>query len=377
MLLLAAATLDSGLATINVRPAAATPASGTFNVRDFGAVGDATTDDTAAFQAAIDNATAAARDLPFEGFSLQSRAELFIPRGHYRLTRTLTLPRLAPDLRGESRPVLRMDDAAQDIIFGSAVWRWQATGLHLAGGKNQLHVGNNNTDRGQILIADCTFTASAGAAIRLLEPSRELQPPRVGKLAAHRGAPTHELRLFGGSFSTHVAIRDVVFEECVQALVNWADWTTLDNAWITTARAMPNDTAVIENHDRLFATNVLGVPHEERGPGSQQRWCAARALRRNSRRQFSAALLGAVARSRAAAAATGSTTTRIARAAAPSWRAPSASAARATGWAGSGTSRRSRATSCGRRTRTSTCASASRTTRRRCRRTRASSRAAR
>ena len=81
----------------------------TFNVRDFGAVGDATTDDTAAFQAAIDNATAAARDLPFEGFSLQSRAELFIPRGHYRLTRTLTLPRLAPDLRGESRPVLRMD----------------------------------------------------------------------------------------------------------------------------------------------------------------------------------------------------------------------------------------------------------------------------
>ena len=123
MLLLAAATLDSGLATINVRPAAATPASGTFNVRDFGAVGDATTDDTAAFQAAIDNATAAARDLPFQGFSLQSRAELFIPRGHYRLTRTLTLARLAPDLRGESRPVLRMDDAAQDIIFGSAVWR--------------------------------------------------------------------------------------------------------------------------------------------------------------------------------------------------------------------------------------------------------------
>ena len=106
----------------------------TFNVRDFGAVGDATTDDTAAFQAAIDNATAAARDLPFEGFSLQSRAELFIPRGLYRLTRTLTLARLAPDLRGESRPVLRMDDAAQDIIFGSAVWRWQATGLHLAGG---------------------------------------------------------------------------------------------------------------------------------------------------------------------------------------------------------------------------------------------------
>ena len=46
----------------------------------------------------------------------------------------------------------------------------------------------------------------------------------------------------------------------------------MDAVWITTAMAMPNDTSVIENHDRLWMRNVLGVPHEVRGPGSRQRW---------------------------------------------------------------------------------------------------------
>ena len=35
---------------------------------------------------------------------------------------------------------------------------------------------------------------------------------------------------------------------------------------------MPNDTAVIENYDRLWMSNVLGVPREVRGGGSRQRW---------------------------------------------------------------------------------------------------------
>ena len=46
----------------------------------------------------------------------------------------------------------------------------------------------------------------------------------------------------------------------------------MDNAWITTSPSMPNDTAVIENHDRLFASHVLGVPRESNGNASKQRW---------------------------------------------------------------------------------------------------------
>ena len=164
---------------------------------------------------------------------------------------------MPPDIRGEARPILHMNDSATDIIFGSQIVRWKASGLQFLGGRNQLHVGNNNTDKGQIIINDCSFDYASGAAIRLLEPSRSLQPPNVGKPADRRGPPTHRLENFHGSFSTHVAISESVFSSA-QVLINWADWTR----WIppdTTAPSMPNDTAVIENHDRTWLSNVLGV----------------------------------------------------------------------------------------------------------------------
>jgi len=257
-----------------------------FDVRAYGAVGDGVTDDTAAIQRCIDDATNATHSIayhPVVGFPkvVSSRAEVYVPRGHYLLSKTLVLHSfdthasayyMPPNLRGEARAILHMNNSVDDIVFGSQVIRWQVAGLTFLGGLNHLHVGNNNTDQGQIIISDCSFDYAAGAAVRLLEPSRELQPASVGKPSHRRGAPTHTLANFSGSFSTHVVIRDSVFTECVQVLINWADWTSLESVWITTAVAMPNDTAVIENHDRLWMSNVLGVPHEARGPGSLQRW---------------------------------------------------------------------------------------------------------
>lgn len=63
------------------------------NIRDFGAVGDGVTDDTAAIQAAIDSvgdtqvgASGAFRDVARKGITL------FVPEGCYRTTATLTIP---------------------------------------------------------------------------------------------------------------------------------------------------------------------------------------------------------------------------------------------------------------------------------------------
>lgn len=264
------------------------PATDTaFNVRKYGAVGDGVTDDTAAIQRCIDDATNATlsivRYTPAVGVPavVSSRAEVYVPRGHYLLTETLVLHSfnthadsyyMPPNLRGEARAILHMNNTGSDIVFGSQLFRWQVSGLTFLGGRNHLHIGNNNTDQGQILVSDCSFDFAASAAIRLLEPSRELQPASVGKPHHRRGPPTHALTNFSGSFSTHVAIRECVFTECAQVLINWADWTSMDAVWITSATAMPDDTAVIENHDRLWMSNVLGVPHEVRGPASGQRW---------------------------------------------------------------------------------------------------------
>jgi hypothetical protein len=54
------------------------------NVKDFGAVGDGTTDDTAAIQAAIDSLS------PFNPF-VTDGGEVYIPRGRYRLTASIDL----------------------------------------------------------------------------------------------------------------------------------------------------------------------------------------------------------------------------------------------------------------------------------------------
>ena len=45
-------------------------------------------------------------------------------------------------------------------------------------------------------------------------------------------------------YSTQLTIRDCKFIGCNQVLVNWADWTTVEDCWITTAPNMRNDTAV-------------------------------------------------------------------------------------------------------------------------------------
>ncbi len=249
--------------------------SGLFNVRRFGAKGDGAADDTAAVQRAIDAAAASAIVVTVPGVhdAVVSRATVFFPHGRYRLTRTLHLPARPPDLMGFGRPLLEMRDNTSDLAFGAEVWRWRARGLTFVGGRNQLHVGNNNTDKGQILIDDCTFVASAGAAIRLLEPSYENWPAAVGMHPGRRGSPKHDLVKFSGSFSTHVAVSRCVFQGCSQVLVNWADWTTVDKSWVTTSETQPLDSAVFENHDRLFLSDILGVPRESgHSAAARQRW---------------------------------------------------------------------------------------------------------
>jgi hypothetical protein len=63
-----------------------------------------------------------------------------------------------------------------------------------------------------------------------------------------------------GSFSTQFTLRDAKFVNCNQALINWCDWSTVTDVWITTAPDMPPNTAVFENWNRLFIKRVVGVP---------------------------------------------------------------------------------------------------------------------
>eukprot|EP01048_Picozoa_sp_COSAG05_P012127 COSAG05_NODE_1193_length_5569_cov_3.034552_5_plen_54_part_00 len=39
-----------------------------------------------------------------------------------------------------------------------------------------------------------------------------------------------------------------------QVLVNWGDWTSVEDIWVTTSPRMTPNTAVFENWDRLYLT---------------------------------------------------------------------------------------------------------------------------
>ena len=82
--------------------------TGIYNVRDYGAVGDGVTDDTAAFQAAITAATAG--------------GVIYAPAGDYKITANLniTWPKLCV-LRGDGSKLTRLLDYRTDVSTGGLV----------------------------------------------------------------------------------------------------------------------------------------------------------------------------------------------------------------------------------------------------------------
>ena len=52
-----------------------------------------------------------------------------------------------------------------------------------------------------------------------------------------------------------------------------ADWTTIEKCWVTSSFTQTKDTAVFENHNRLFLSGILGVPRETGlTAASRERW---------------------------------------------------------------------------------------------------------
>ena len=122
--------------------------------------------------------------------------------------------------------------------------------------------------------------ATAGAAIHIVGPDCQGCPIGVGNCPGAGPASTTgavdplcaRVRWpQSGSYSSQVVIRDCIFKECDQAVVNWADWATFSDSWISSSCAM-QDKAVIENHDRLFISNICGVPCGDRWNETHTRW---------------------------------------------------------------------------------------------------------
>ena len=61
-----------------------------------------------------------------------------------------------------------------------------------------------------------------------------------------------------------------------QVLVNWGDWTSVEDIWITTSPRMTPNTAVFENWDRLYVKRVLAVAGNHYEQSRQVAWFRTR-----------------------------------------------------------------------------------------------------
>jgi hypothetical protein len=274
-------------------PAAPTP--GLFVVTAFGADPSGQRDSTQAVQQAFYNATAqmAAHDGPHGfGTGVVFEPEVRFPAGHYKISDTINLSNVRPSdlgqkdcgalgndttwcyftllrVTGEGLATVEQLDESRDVFAGAVVARLTFSFMNLRGGRNQLNVGNNNTDQGFIKVNDCTFEHATAAAIKIVGPSCQGCPVGVDDCPNTTCPPDPNPQT--GSYSSQVIVTDCVFSRNFQTLIVWSDWAVLRDSWISTSCNL-TDGAVIENHDKLFISNILGVPCNRRGNASKQRW---------------------------------------------------------------------------------------------------------
>ena len=149
----------------------------TVSVKDFGAVGDGTTNDTAAIQAAIDAIAAA------------GGGAVLVPRGNYRLQSTLTIPGLVRLVGEGAGRVAQPVQAASTVFswYGGAAEMvrlgWQA-GVRVGGGIESIRLDGRALatqclsfkDIQQTVVSDIVLTGATSAALYMTNTALAADP---------------------------------------------------------------------------------------------------------------------------------------------------------------------------------------------------------
>ena len=150
------------------------------NVKDFGATGNGTTDDTQAFQNALDQL--------YRNTSTEFRKQLYVPTGHYRIAGTLRIPSYAI-LDGESQvgtvllvnsstielqssngtqnTAFESTDRPTDVLVRNLTFRFTTGTIDLTGIKDSIFEAV--TFQGPLTNLSLAAAASSGAALVTLE----------------------------------------------------------------------------------------------------------------------------------------------------------------------------------------------------------------
>ena len=233
----------SGAMSLAGAACAEIPDMGNINVKDFGAKGDGNTDDTAAIKAAFtalgerNMSSRPPKELGGLGYSVFP--EIIFPAGRYSISDTIDITGTV--IRGMGYAAIIQSNPEKDIFYCSNAWRMTITGLTFIGGKNQLNLGNNNTDTGMVTVDDCRFYYAGGVSAIMREKS----------------------------LSTAFIVENCVFAYNRQTLISHCDHTVLRDSWITTGDTMHKQAAIENRGWFMNIENILGVPI---ATGIDQRW---------------------------------------------------------------------------------------------------------
>jgi len=222
--------ISSLIVCLYLQPVIADAQTGIFNVRDYGAKGDGSTDDTEAIKSALNAAQSAS-------FSQQSTLGVYFtggpsvvfPGGVYKISDEIGMGGFC--VRGEYQATLLQTNPDKNILTSGYAWQYTIQNITFMGGKNQIEFHNPNLDTGQIVIDHCRFYNASGFAV------------------------------YTDVLSTKVDIKDCEFVQNAQTWFNKrSDQASMRDCWITTDNRVRDKAAIEHRGGRLTIENLCGVP---------------------------------------------------------------------------------------------------------------------
>jgi hypothetical protein len=218
------------------------------NIRQFGAKGDNSTDDTAAIRNAVTYACS------FGGYQtlvgaitggyVSQSVELGAPKGKYKLTDDIPAGSYLK-LVGDNAFFIQTD-TNKDILNGvNEAYQWEIRGINFVGGRHHAKLQNANIDVTRWTFDRCTFSLSSDFAIKTFPTG---------------GANSH--------LSANLTIKQCAFYKPRRVLLNYCDSAIVEDCWVLVSKEnYTPSTPVFENgsiscdgYPNLYLNNMFGVP---------------------------------------------------------------------------------------------------------------------
>lgn len=206
------------------------------NVRDFGAIADDGFDDTLALQAAAaDLAVKTCQVMPPGGSGEASFPAVTFPAGVYQVSGSVNWGKYA-SLIADGSVIIQVSDGVEPFWFDKA-FMTRLDGFTFLGGSRSIVFRNSNINGARLQLDNCRFQSTTGPAIWAGPQS-------------------------GTYFSAQLTLRNCKWYGCSQALVSWADVTTVADAWIQwpDTSATANASCIEIRGGRLNFTDSMLVP---------------------------------------------------------------------------------------------------------------------